>query len=252
EEDDSDENSLRSKGGTASSRQSSVDSDAGEDTVTYCTRRDEIWQVSGANSTLLGNTSEITTAMDATAMQQMLDALFQKQEVSRKADLQKQEDNRQTDLQKQVDNLQKLEENRQADLQRIEDKMEANRVADQDRFSEALQLMEQRQDAVENLLRNGGDEQNNSLHNASVSRMVQRDERDERDEGGEASSDEENNRQSRQNSSGAKDSLKKTRSWKPSSSQDVRFKPIDEGQTKSGRVFRNSALDHSPEIQPIL
>ncbi|MCP4489298.1 MAG: hypothetical protein GY820_18590, partial [Gammaproteobacteria bacterium] len=45
EEDDSDENSLRSKGGTASSHQSSVDSDAGEDTVTYCTRRDEIWQV---------------------------------------------------------------------------------------------------------------------------------------------------------------------------------------------------------------
>ncbi|MCP4493456.1 MAG: hypothetical protein GY820_40050, partial [Gammaproteobacteria bacterium] len=63
EEDDSDENSLRSKGGTASSHQSSVDSDAGEDTVTYCTRSDEIWQVSGANSTLLGETSEITTAM---------------------------------------------------------------------------------------------------------------------------------------------------------------------------------------------
>ncbi|MCP4474500.1 MAG: hypothetical protein GY821_08055, partial [Gammaproteobacteria bacterium] len=82
EEDDSDENSLRSKGGTASSRQSSIDSDAGEDTVTYRTSRDEIWQVSGANSTLLGNTSEITTAMDATAMQQMLDALFQKQEVN--------------------------------------------------------------------------------------------------------------------------------------------------------------------------
>ncbi|MCP4488484.1 MAG: hypothetical protein GY820_14365, partial [Gammaproteobacteria bacterium] len=119
-------------------------------------------------------------------------------------------------------------------------------VADQDRFSEALQLMEQRQDAVENLLRNGGDEQNNSLHNASVLRMVQR------EEGDEASSDEENNRQSRQNFLGAKDSLKKTRSRKPSSSQDVRFKPMDEGQMKSGRVFRNSALDHSPEIQPIL
>ncbi|MCP4491540.1 MAG: hypothetical protein GY820_30175, partial [Gammaproteobacteria bacterium] len=74
--------------------QSSVDSDAGEDTVTYCTRSDEIWQVKGANSTLLGDTSDITTAMDANAMQQMLDALFQKQEVSLKADLQKQEDNR--------------------------------------------------------------------------------------------------------------------------------------------------------------
>ncbi|MCP4474516.1 MAG: hypothetical protein GY821_08135, partial [Gammaproteobacteria bacterium] len=73
-----------------------------------------------------------------------------------------------------------------------------------------------------------------------------------RDEEGEASSDEENERQGRQNFSGAKDSLKKTRSRKSSSSQDARFKPMDEGQTKSGRVFRNSALDHSLEIQPIL
>ncbi|MCP4491527.1 MAG: hypothetical protein GY820_30090, partial [Gammaproteobacteria bacterium] len=113
EEDDSDENSLRSKGGTASSHQSSVDSDAGEDTVTYCTRRDEIWQVSGANSTLLGDTSDITTAMDANAMQQMLDAMFQKQEA---ALLKKQEESLQKQEKNRRDDLQKLEENQQADL----------------------------------------------------------------------------------------------------------------------------------------
>ncbi|MCP4487575.1 MAG: hypothetical protein GY820_09710, partial [Gammaproteobacteria bacterium] len=44
----------------------------------------------------------------------------------------------------------------------------------------------------------------------------------------------------------------KTKSRQPSSSQDARSKPIDNGQTKSGRVFRNTAMDHSPEIQPIL
>ncbi|MCP4473765.1 MAG: hypothetical protein GY821_04210, partial [Gammaproteobacteria bacterium] len=208
-----------SKGGPASSRQSSAASDTSQDPVPYCTRRDEIWQVSGANSTLLGETSEITTAMDATAMQQMLDALFQKQEVSRKADLQKSEE---------------------------------NRIADQERFSEALQLIEQRQDAVENLLRNGGNEQNNSLHNASVSRMVQR---DEGDEGGEASSDEEGERQSRkdqigQNFKHANDSLRKGKTRKQSTSQDARrstsVKYTENGVTTSGRVFRNSALDHSP------
>ncbi|MCP4490919.1 MAG: hypothetical protein GY820_26925, partial [Gammaproteobacteria bacterium] len=171
EECDSDNDSLNSQRVTPSSRQSSVESDAGEDTVVYRAKGDEIWQVSGAKSTLLGETSEITTAMDATAMQQMLDALFQKQEVSRKADLQNLQTDRQADLQRQEDNWQKLEENsqkqeenRQADLQRLED----NRIADQEKFSEALLLIEQRQDAVENLLRNGGDEQNNSLHNASV------------------------------------------------------------------------------------
>ncbi|MCP4492102.1 MAG: DUF4175 domain-containing protein, partial [Gammaproteobacteria bacterium] len=168
-------------GVTASSHPSSVASDAGEDTVVHHTKGDEIWQVSGVNSTLLGNTSEIITAMDAAAMQQMLDAMFQKQEATL---LQKQEEN----SQKQEENLQKLEENRQADLQR----MEENRVADQDRFSEALQLIEQRQDAVENLLnKNGGDKQS-SLHNASVSRMVQRNEGEEVSSG-----DEEGERQSR-------------------------------------------------------
>ncbi|MCP4489607.1 MAG: hypothetical protein GY820_20165 [Gammaproteobacteria bacterium] len=30
------------------------------------------------------------------------------------------------------------------------------------------------------------------------------------------------------------------------------MKYVDNGTTTSGRVFRNSALDHSPEIQPIL
>ncbi|MCP4474843.1 MAG: hypothetical protein GY821_09835, partial [Gammaproteobacteria bacterium] len=150
--------------------------------------------------------------------------------------------------------LQKLEENRKSDLQKLEE----NRVADQERFSEALQLIEQRQAAVENLLRNGGAEQNNSLHNASVSRMVQR---EERDDGGEASSDEEGERQSRkdqigQNFKNANDSLRKGKTRKQSTSQDARrstgVKYVDNGVTTSGRVFRNSALDHSPEIQPIL
>ncbi|MCP4489711.1 MAG: DUF4175 domain-containing protein, partial [Gammaproteobacteria bacterium] len=200
-------------------------------------RSDEIWQVSGAKSTLLGETSEITTAMDATAMQQMLDALFQKQEVNI--------------MQKQEESLQKLEENRQTDLQ----KSEENRAADQERFSEALLLIEQRQDAVENLLRNGGDQQNNSLHNASVSRMAQRNGRDG------VSSDEEGDRQSRKDQNGqnfknANDSLRKGQTRKQSTSQDARrstsVKYVDNGITKSGRVFRNSALDHSPEIQPIL
>ncbi|MCP4494946.1 MAG: hypothetical protein GY820_47745, partial [Gammaproteobacteria bacterium] len=140
----------------------------------------------------------------------------------------------------------------------LQQRLEANRIADQEKFSEALLLIEQRQDAVENLLRNGGDEQNNSLHNASVSRMVQR---DKGDEGGEASLDEEGERQSRkdqigQNFKHANDSLRKGKTQKQSTSQDARrstgVKYTENGVTTSGRVFRNSALDHSPEIQPIL
>ncbi|MCP4491610.1 MAG: hypothetical protein GY820_30525, partial [Gammaproteobacteria bacterium] len=182
----------------------------------------------GANSTLLGNTSEIITAMDAAAMQQMLDAMLQKQETSRKADLQKSEENRKADLQKQEETLQKLEENRQTDLQKLEEnrqgdleRLENNRAADQDRFSEALQLIEQRQDAVENLFnKNGGDEQG-SLHNASVSRVVQRDEVEE------VSSDEEGERQSRKDQNGrhfkhVNDSLKKGKTRTQSTSQDAR------------------------------
>ncbi|MCP4489938.1 MAG: hypothetical protein GY820_21855, partial [Gammaproteobacteria bacterium] len=158
-------------------------------------------------------------------------------------------------MQKQEENLQriedKMEENRQADLQRQEE----NRVADQDRFSEALIVMEQRQDAVENLLnKKGGDEQS-SLHNASVSRMGQR------DKGEEVSSDEDEERQSRKYQNGQKfknanDSLKKGKTRKQSTSQDARcstgVKYTENGVTTSGRVFRNSALDHSPEVQPIL
>ncbi|MCP4485948.1 MAG: hypothetical protein GY820_01265, partial [Gammaproteobacteria bacterium] len=100
EEYDSDRNSLRSKGGTVTSYQSSIASDAGEDTVAYHTKGDEIWQVSGANSTLLGDTSELITAMDAGAMQQMLDTVLQKQEAKQEETLRKLEENRQTDLQK--------------------------------------------------------------------------------------------------------------------------------------------------------
>ncbi|MCP4494347.1 MAG: hypothetical protein GY820_44660 [Gammaproteobacteria bacterium] len=76
EECDSDNDSLNSQRVTPSSRQSSVESDAGEDTVVYRAKGDEIWQGSGANSTLLRDTSDITTPMQANAMQQMLDVLF--------------------------------------------------------------------------------------------------------------------------------------------------------------------------------
>ncbi|MCP4475475.1 MAG: hypothetical protein GY821_13105, partial [Gammaproteobacteria bacterium] len=93
------------------------------------------------------------------------------------------------------------------------------------------------------------------MHNASVSRMVQR---EEREDGGEASSDEEGERQSRKDQNGqnfknANDSLRKGKTRKQSTSQDARrCTSANNGMTKSGRTFRNSAMDHGAEIQPIL
>ncbi|MCP4486712.1 MAG: hypothetical protein GY820_05240, partial [Gammaproteobacteria bacterium] len=58
----------------------------GEETVVYKTQGDEIWALKSGILTKVGDTSEIKSAMDKTAVKEMIDALVASQEATRNAE----------------------------------------------------------------------------------------------------------------------------------------------------------------------
>ncbi|MCP4474305.1 MAG: hypothetical protein GY821_07015, partial [Gammaproteobacteria bacterium] len=167
EEEESDRGSLHSARQSVQSYQPSEVSDAdGEETVVYKTQGDEIWALKSGILTKVGDTSEIKSAMDKTAVKEMIDALVASQEASRNAERNAEKAERAAEVLKQQSDrnseMLRHREERIRDKQEMRDTMKAM-------LGEVIgQFM-----AIQANNNNNPQEVDNSQLNASVSHQLQ-------------------------------------------------------------------------------